>query len=195
LVVRTLGFQLLTAVVTILLARLLTPADYGLFAIALSIQLIGMSIAELGLPAALVRMSERPSDDLLAATIGFLLTLTVGAVGLIMLAAFVVVPSLGGTSRVMQVIAITLLALPLYAVRAVPMAMMDRGMHFGRVAAVEAADTAGFNAFALSAAVVGSASSASPAPSHLGRCWGCLPPGCFRDLLACRGSPRGRSSR
>jgi O-antigen/teichoic acid export membrane protein len=35
------------------------------------------------------------------------------------------------------------------------MAMMDRGMRFGRVAAVETADTLGFNAFALTAAVAG----------------------------------------
>jgi lipopolysaccharide exporter len=141
--------------VTILLARLLTPADYGLFAIALSVQLVGQSIAELGLPAALVRMPEPPPAELQAATIGFLLMLTVTAVAVLALAAFVVVPSLGGTGRVLKVISITLLALPLYAVRAVPMAMMDRGMSFGRVAAVEAADTVGFNAFALSAAVAG----------------------------------------
>jgi O-antigen/teichoic acid export membrane protein len=35
------------------------------------------------------------------------------------------------------------------------MAMMDRGMRFGRVAAVETADTLGFNVFALSAALAG----------------------------------------
>jgi O-antigen/teichoic acid export membrane protein len=117
--------------------------------------MVGQSFAELGLPAALVRMPERPSDDLQAATIGFLLTLTVGAVALIALMAFVVVPTLGGTGKVMQVISITLLALPLYAARAVPMAMVDREMRFGRVAAIEAADTVGFNVFALSAAVAG----------------------------------------
>ena len=35
------------------------------------------------------------------------------------------------------------------------MAMMDREMSFGRVAAVEAADTVGFNLFALAAALAG----------------------------------------
>jgi lipopolysaccharide exporter len=138
-----------------LLARLLTPADYGLFAIALSVQLVGQSVAELGLPAALVRMPESPSAELQAATIGFLLMVTVTAVAVLGLTAFVLVPSLGGTGSVLKVISITLLALPLYAVRAVPMAMMEREMGFGRVAAVEAADTIGFNVFALFAALAG----------------------------------------
>jgi lipopolysaccharide exporter len=155
LVGRTLGFQLLTAGVTIVLARLLTPADYGLFAIALSVQLVGQNLAELGLPAALVRMPEPPSAELQAATIGFLLAITSAIAATVLLVAFVVVPALGSESRILEVAAITLLALPFYATRAVPMAMMDRQMSFGRVAAVEGADTIGFNLFALIAALAG----------------------------------------
>lgn len=152
---RTLGFQLLTAGVTIVLARLLTPADYGLFAIGLSVQLVGQNVAELGLPAALVRMPEPPSRELQAATIGFLLAITISAALAVALLAFAVLPALGGGSATLRVVAITLLAVPIYAARAVPMAIMDREMHFGRVAAVEAADTIGFNAFALAAALAG----------------------------------------
>ncbi len=152
---RTLGFQLLTAGVTVVLARLLTPADYGLFAIGLSVQLVGQNVAELGLPAALVRMQEPPSRDLQAATIGFLMSITVSAALAVSLLAFAVLPALGAGSDTLRVIAITLLAVPIYAARAVPMAMMDREMHFGRVAAVEAADTVGFNVFALGAALAG----------------------------------------
>lgn len=140
---------------TIVLARLLTPADYGLFAIGLSVQLVGQNVAELGLPAALVRMREEPSRDLQAATIGLLLAITVSASLTVLLVAFALLPALGVYSDVVRVIAITLVAAPIYAARAVPMAMMDRGMRFGRVAAVEAADTLGFNAFALAAALAG----------------------------------------
>ncbi|HVY79127.1 MAG TPA: oligosaccharide flippase family protein [Solirubrobacterales bacterium] len=155
LVGRTLGFQLLTAGVTVVLARLLTPADYGLFAIALSVQLVGQNVAELGLPAALVRMSEPPPMELQAATMGFLLAVTMPAALGLLLVAFVLLPALGTHSDTVRVIAITLVAVPIYAARAVPMAMMDREMRFGRVAAVEAADTIGFNAFALAAALSG----------------------------------------
>lgn len=155
LVGRTLGFQLLTAGVTVVLARLLSPADYGLFAIALSVQLVGQNIAELGLPAALVRMQETPSTELQRATIGFLLTVTAAIALAVFLLAFAILPALGASSRVLQVIAATLVALPIYAARAVPMAIFDRELRFGRVAAVEAADTVGFNFFALGAALAG----------------------------------------
>jgi O-antigen/teichoic acid export membrane protein len=155
LVGRTLAFQLLTAGVTVALARLLTPADYGLFAIALSVQLVGQNLTELGLPAALVRMPEAPPLRLQASTIGFLLLVTASVVVTVSVTTFAIVPALGGSSDVLAVVAITLLALPIYASRAVPMAMMDRQMRFGRVAAVEAADTVGFNLFALSAALAG----------------------------------------
>lgn len=155
LVGRTLAFQLLTAGVTVVLARVLTPADYGLFAIALSVQLVGQNVAELGLPAALVRMPETPSAELQASTIGFLLLVTSAIVATVFLITFAILPAFGTSSDVLEVVAITLLALPIYAARAVPLAMLDRQMRFGRVAAVEAADTVGFNVFALSAALAG----------------------------------------
>lgn len=155
LVGRTLGFQLLTAGVTVVLARLLTPADYGLFAIALSVQLVGQNVAELGLPAALVRLPEPPSTELQASTIGFLLAVTSAVVVAVLATTFLILPALGASGDVLRVISITLLALPIYAARAVPLAMLDRKMSFGRVAAVEAADTVGFNLFALAAALAG----------------------------------------
>jgi O-antigen/teichoic acid export membrane protein len=155
LVGRTLGFQLLTAGVTVVLARLLTPADYGLFAIALSVQLVGQNVAELGLPAALVRLPEPPSTELQASTIGFLLAVTSAVVVAVLVTTFLILPAVGASGDVLRVVSITLLALPVYAARAVPLAMLDRKMSFGRVAAVEAADTIGFNLFALLAALAG----------------------------------------
>jgi O-antigen/teichoic acid export membrane protein len=154
-VVRTLALQLLTAGVTVVLARLLSPADYGLFAIALSIQLVGQNLAELGLPAALVRMPEEPTRDLQAAVIGCLFAVTAAIALAVLAASFLLMPALGGESKVLEVASVTLLALPLYATRAVPIAMMDRGMSFGRVALVETADTIAFNAFALTGALAG----------------------------------------
>lgn len=109
----------------------------------------------MGLPAALVRMEEAPPPDLQAATIGFLQAVTATLAAAALLAAFALAPALGGSSDILDVAAITLLAMPLYATRAVPMAMMDRGLEFGRVALVEVADTLGFNAFALIAALSG----------------------------------------
>jgi len=184
LVGRTLGFQLLTAGVTVVLARLLTPTDYGFFAIALSVQLVGQNVAELGLPAALVRMPEAPSAELQGATIGFLLLVTSTAVIAVAATTFVLLPALGASSAVLNVIAINLLALPVYAARAVPMAMFDRELRFGRVAAVEAADTIGFNLFALIAAIAGlgaySLAGGVPVGATLGAVTAWIAPGMVR---------------
>ncbi len=155
LVGRTLGLQVLTAGVTIVLARLLTPADYGLFAIALATQLVGQRAAEMGLPSALVRMEEEPSPKLQAAVLGITLALATIIAGLLLVVAFVVLPAGGGGNKTMDVVAVTSIAMPLYAARAMPVMLMERRLRFGGVAAVETADTLAFNAFALLAAIAG----------------------------------------
>lgn len=146
--------QLLTAGVTVVLARLLTPSDYGLFAVALAVQLVGQRAAELGLPAALMRMEETPSARLQGAVAGVLLVTSGAMAALLLLAAFAVAPALGG-SRTLEVIAVAGCAIPLYAARAMPMVLMERKLHFGKVAIVETADTLAFNGFALGAALAG----------------------------------------
>ena len=155
LVGRTLGLQLLTAGVTILLARILTPADYGLFAIALAVQLVGQRAAELGLPAALVRREDDPSQELQAAVAGVMLVASTLLATLFLLAAFVIAPALGGENRTLAVIAVAACAMPFFAARAMPMVLMERQLRFGRVALVETADTLAFNGFALAGALAG----------------------------------------
>jgi lipopolysaccharide exporter len=141
--------------VTIALARVLTPADYGLFAIALAVQMVGQRAAELGLPAALVRMEEEPKPRLQRAIWGMLLASSTLLTLVVLLAAFALTPALGAGNRTLQVIAVATCAIPFYAARALPMALMERGLRFGRVAIVETADTLAFNAFALIAALTG----------------------------------------
>jgi O-antigen/teichoic acid export membrane protein len=155
LVGRTLGLQLLTAGVTVALARILTPADYGLFAIALAVQLVGQRAAELGLPAALVRLDDDPSPQLQSAVAGVMLVFASALSALLMLIAFALLPAAGGSSETLRVIAVATLAMPFYAARAIPMVLMERRLAFGRVALVETADTLAFNGFALLAALAG----------------------------------------
>jgi len=152
---RTLVLQLLTAGVTILLARLLTPADYGLFAIALAVQLTGQRAAELGLPAALVRLPDDPSPRVQSAVAGVMLILATALCGTLLLIAFAIAPAVGVASEALRVIAVASAAMPLYAARAMPMVLMERRLSFGRVAVVETADTLAFNGFALAAALAG----------------------------------------
>lgn len=155
LVGRTLGLQLLTAGVTVVLARILTPADYGLFAIALAVQLVGQQAVEFGLPAALVRLPEEPSPHLQGAVAGLMLAVSLLLSALLFAAALLAATAFGGGSKTLDVIAVSGLAMPLYAARAIPMVLMERRLRFGRVALVEAADTLAFNGFALGAALAG----------------------------------------
>lgn len=154
LVGRTLVLQLLTAGVTVILARLLTPADYGLFAIALSVQLVGQRAAELGMPAALVQMEETPTPQQQSAVAGFLLLTSALLTGTLFVVAFAIAPAFGG-SRTLEIIAVSCCAIPFYAARAIPMVLMEREMRFGSVAIVETADTLAFNGFALAGALAG----------------------------------------
>lgn len=155
LVGRTLGLQVLTAGVTVLLARILTPADYGLFAIALAVQLVGQRAAEFGLPAALVRLEDDPSPRVQSAVAGVMLMVATIMSGALVLTAFVFVPAAGGASETLKVIAVASVAMPLYTARAIPMVLMERKLAFGRVALVETADTLAFNGFALIASLAG----------------------------------------
>jgi len=155
LVGRTLGLQLLTAGVTVVLARLLTPADYGMFALALSIQLAGQRLAELGMPAALIGQEAEPSAEQQAAMGGAMLSTSLLISGTLFAVAFSLAPALGFDSEALRVVAVAGVAMPLYSARAVPTALLERNLQFGRVALVEAADTLTFNAFALAGALAG----------------------------------------
>jgi O-antigen/teichoic acid export membrane protein len=155
LVSRTLVLQLLTAGVTIVLARILSPADYGLFALAVAVQAVAQVTSGAGLSAALIRQPDDPSPRQQRAVTGFLFSSGLGFSALAAAIAFAGLPAIDVTSDSLKVIAATTLAVPIYALRAVPMVLLERHLRFGRVALVETAETLSFNAFALAGALAG----------------------------------------
>jgi O-antigen/teichoic acid export membrane protein len=155
LVSRTLLLQLLTAGVTLVLARLLSPADYGRFALAAAIQAVAQVTSGAGLSAALIRQDEDPSPHQQRAVSGFLFATGLAFFALTAAAALAGLPAVGVHGDALGVIAVTAIAVPLYALRAVPMVLFERHLRFGRVAIVETAETLAFNAFALAGALAG----------------------------------------
>lgn len=155
LVSRTLVLQLLTAGVTLVLARLLSPADYGLFALAAAVQSVAQVTSGAGLSAALIRQEEDPSAAQQRAVSGFLLATGLAFAAFAAAIALAALPAAGVHGKALGVIAVTALAVPLYALRAVPMVLLERHLRFGRVAVVETAETLAFNAFALLGALAG----------------------------------------
>lgn len=155
LVSRTLGLQLLTVGVTLVLARLLSPADYGLFAIAAAVQALAQAASGIGLSTAMIREPDEPSGEQQRAVTGFLLLTGLGFSAVAAAVAFAVLPALGVESEPLEVAAVAAIAIPIYAFRVAPMVLLERRLSFGRVAGVETVETLSFNAFALAGALAG----------------------------------------
>lgn len=155
LVGRTLSLQLLTAVVTVALARLLSPADYGLFAVAATVQGVVQAATDLGMTASLIRQPDDPTPRQQTAVRSFLVLGGAAFSALAVALGFGLLPAAGIDSGAVKVTAVATIAVPIYAVRAMPMVLLERHLKFGRVAIVETGETLTFNAFALLAAVAG----------------------------------------
>lgn len=119
------GVQFLVMVV---LARLLTPDDFGLIAMLLVFTSIGTLLVDAGFGAALVQRQHTTADD---ETTVFVFTVCIGiatagilAVTAPVIAAFFDEPKLVNLTRVMAVV------LPLGALAAVPDALLTMKLHF-----------------------------------------------------------------
>lgn len=123
---------------TAVLARILLPQDFGIFAIVTFLIGVLGPLSDFGLGAALVQQPDRPSDREFATvfTIQLLISVTLTAiVWVIAPLATVVFPTLPIDSEWM--IRVTALVLPLVALRSAPGAMMARVLRFGPLALIE----------------------------------------------------------
>jgi O-antigen/teichoic acid export membrane protein len=152
---RTVLLQILTVEATIALARLLSPQDYGLFAIGFAVQQFTRIAVDFGLPVPLVRRQEAPSVGELRALTGLVLLLGLTIAGAAAVLAYVVLPATGTESLIAKVVAITCIATPFYGLRLGSMIGLERGLRFGRIALVDTAETIGYYAFAVPAAAAG----------------------------------------
>ncbi|MBK6781291.1 MAG: lipopolysaccharide biosynthesis protein [Gemmatimonadetes bacterium] len=132
--------QILNWSITIVLARILTPGDYGLYGFtALYVGLVQL-VNEFGLGAAIIRRRDL-SDDQISALGGMSLALGVGLWGLSFLAAplvaqFFHAPALAGPLILQSFLFVTT------AVKVLPKSIMSRDMQFRRVAALDASEQA-----------------------------------------------------
>lgn len=119
---------------SIVLARLLSPRDFGLVATVYVFAGVASLLAEMGLGSALVRKRTLSKADLgtafwMNAFVGVMLTLVVGALGPL-LALWYDAPALAG---LMWLVAVRF-SLSLYVV---PLALLERSMSFGRIARID----------------------------------------------------------
>jgi O-antigen/teichoic acid export membrane protein len=129
------GIQFLSFVSTLVVARLLSPSDYGLMALAgIWTGTIAM-LAEMGLGAAIIQFRDVDERELNAC---FWLTLSVTSLGYC--ALYAAAPSIAawfGSPRLSQVLRIAGLSLPLMAVRLVPDALLRKELKLDKIARAE----------------------------------------------------------
>jgi O-antigen/teichoic acid export membrane protein len=127
---RGLIFRVLGLAGNLVLARLLTPRDFGLVAIGLTLVSVGQFLAGAGLGNALVTRPEAPTHAELRAITGLQLLITTVVAGIAATSAVLVSPA--GTLT-----AFMMLALPLHAFRTPAMLLLQRRMAFGLSVRVE----------------------------------------------------------
>lgn len=117
--------------VTALLARLLSPSDFGVFAIALAVFLVVASLAELGMGSAVARCAEEPED--IAPTVA---SISIGVSAVLSLVMFVgagMLASWLGQPAAAEPIRVLSICLVLTGVFTVPGAQLVREFRQDRV--------------------------------------------------------------
>lgn len=121
--VSTIVLRLGGLVVGIVLARLLSPEEFGVYAVALTVQAILITVADLGLSADLIRSDDPDRIAPTVATLG----LTSGAImTAITLASSVAIADLLGAPAAAPAISVLSLTLVLAGATVVPYAMLQR---------------------------------------------------------------------
>jgi len=155
LVFQMFALQILTLGVTVVLARILSVADYGIFAVALALQQASQALIELGVGAALIGREEMPTEHEQRAVTGFVLTGALAICAVVGACAFIVLPGLGVDGDLLKLAFVACLALPVAAFRTVPTVLLERQLRYGRVTALYTADTIAFNLAALGGVLAG----------------------------------------
>ena len=119
---------------TVILARLLTPRDFGLVAFGASLMVFARYLADGGIGAALIREREAPVRADLQALLGLQLAITSIFAAATALAAF----RFGAAG---QVVALMVAALPLTALRVPGAIALEREMSYGPLVRVEVLET------------------------------------------------------
>ena len=144
-----------TAAGGIVLARLLTPEVFGLYAILLFVITLGVRFSELGLGAALIQRRDLDLATGLSAafTATFALALVLGAA--IMAAAPLVARWPGVSSEVTAPVRWLALLVVLSSLRMPAMVLLERRLAYLPLTIAETADTVTFYVVALAAALAG----------------------------------------
>jgi O-antigen/teichoic acid export membrane protein len=146
--IRTFAIRLLALVATAVLARLLAPRDFGIFALALAITSGAAAVAEAGLGAALIRSEERPARSVLETLLGFQLLLA-GSLAAIVSAAALLFGDVGKVAAVMAI------SMPIMAFRTPAAIVLERELQYRPLVRVEIWEALTYYGWAIATVAAG----------------------------------------
>ncbi len=146
--IRNVAIRALGLIGTIVLARLLKPADFGLVALGLSLQLIGNVLATGGLGAELIRREQPPRPLELRCVLGYQLS-----AGLLVAAIAIAIAALVGGSTVFFVL--IALSIPVGTLNTPGWIVLSRDLDWDLIALSEVVGTLVFNLFAVALVIAG----------------------------------------
>lgn len=155
LALRQLLVQLLSIAAAVVLARLLSPAEFGVYGITVFLMHFLVVFGDAGLAAGLIREAEEPEERDYQAIFSFqqLLVAVVAAVGFVLapVVSLLLWPE-GGLGWLLQAV---LVALLLSSFQTVPVARLERRLAFDKLTIVEVAQAVAFNGIAVAGALLG----------------------------------------
>lgn len=134
-----LASQAISWAITLLVVRILTPADYGLLAMASAFILFFQMFAELGLGAALVQKADL-SEDLMKQAFGVVLAINAG-LALILVLAAPLIAAFYSEPRVTLLIRVLSIQFLLSALNVLPGVQLIRQMEFRNRSLLDLAET------------------------------------------------------
>jgi O-antigen/teichoic acid export membrane protein len=132
---RTVAIRLIGLVTTIFLARAITPSDFGIIAIGLSVVTLGTFIADAGLGASFITRSEDPTQAQLESLTAVQLLVTSTVAAATAAVGMVLVHDRG------DVIAVIAASLPFYVVRTPTIIRLERRLAYATIARIEIVET------------------------------------------------------
>jgi O-antigen/teichoic acid export membrane protein len=148
LVARNVAIRLLGLAGNVVLARLLTPGDFGTIALGLTLAAVGSALAAGGVGASLARRPEEPTRTDLRAALAFQL----GTTSAFAAVAGPIALAVGGAGTVT---ALMMLSMPIDALRVATGASAVRSLNFGPIARSEVGEMIAFNLLAILLVAVG----------------------------------------
>jgi O-antigen/teichoic acid export membrane protein len=138
-----------------LLARLLTPAEFGIFAIVVFIRTFLFTFGDAGLAASLIREPIDPEEIEYRAVFTFQQIMVVGIVALFWVASPIVVALYGLPTADVWLFRLVALSLLCSSFQVIPTVRLERNLIYGKLASIEIAMAAVFNGSAVGLAWIG----------------------------------------